>query len=63
MIRILALAALSALAACSEVPNHVNGKLLCLHETGEAYTAHKNIGDTMLIRRQELADPICRELK
>ena len=61
--RALVLAALLTLAACSEAPNMVAGKLLCLHETGEAFTADKNIGDTMFIRRQEFADPICKETK
>lgn len=61
--KILVLAALLVLAACSEVPNHVHGKLLCLHETNEAYTARKNVGDTMFIQREEFADPICKETK
>lgn len=61
MIRILTLVAILSLAACSEVPDQVHGKLLCLHETNEAYTAYKNVGDTMFIRRKEFADPLCKE--
>lgn len=61
MIRILTLAALLSLVACSEVPDQVHGKLLCLYDTNEAYTAYKNVGDTMFIRRQVFADPLCKE--
>lgn len=49
-----------ALAACSDVPNKVHGKLLCLHETGEAYVASKRVGNTVMVRRQEFADQICK---
>lgn len=69
--KILALAALLVLTACSEVPDQVpdrlsdqlHGKLLCLHETNEAYTARKNIGNNMLIQREVFADPLCKERK
>ena len=63
MIRILTLTALLSLAACSEVPDQVHGKLLCLYDTNEAFTAYKNVGDTMFIRRQMFADPLCKGRK
>lgn len=62
MMRLFALAVLT-LAGCSDVPGQVHGKLLCLQETREAYTASKNLGDTVFLRRVEYADVLCKESK
>lgn len=60
--RLLFLLAFPALAACSDVPGQVDGKLLCTHETREAFVASKHL-NSVIVKRQEFADPLCKETK
>lgn len=59
----LASALALALGGCSDVPDQIHRKLLCLHETNEAYTAVKNVGDTMFLKRVAYADSLCKKPK